>query len=135
VTQSVTLKAREKNRQVRFLLPSSTRARPRGLAPRRVAALFAGGIGVASLATASVFAVIALNRKREARALCPDATCSSATGAERWQSAWQAGNFTTGFVVGGMVALGAAAGLWFSFEQKSTGIALGPAQVQLKARF
>lgn len=136
-TQTVTVKAREKKRRVRFLLRDS--APPRsfagGLGPRRSAALVAGGVGVASLATASVFAVLALERKQEAHALCPDATCSSSIGAERWQSAWQAGNFTTGFVVGGVVALGVAAGLWFSFEQRSTDIALGPTQVRLRAKF
>ena len=137
-TVSVTLKAREKNRRVRFLLlQDSAQPRPpaESLAPRRAAAFVAGGVGVASLATASVFAVMALNRKQEAQAVCPGATCSSSIGAERWESAWRAGNFSTGFVVGGVVALGAAAGLWFSFEQPNAAVALGPGQVQLKARF
>jgi hypothetical protein len=133
MTQSVALKAREKNRQVRFLLQQPQPSA--GLAPQRSAALVAGGLGVASLATASVFAVVALNRKQEAQALCPGATCSTALGAERWQSAWRAGNLTTGFALGGVLALGAAAGLWFSFEQRNAGVALGPTQVQLKARF
>jgi hypothetical protein len=133
VTQSVTVKARDKNRRVRFLVQGS--ARRRGFAPRQAAALVTAGVGVASLATASVFAVIALNRKQDARTLCPDATCPSALGAERWESARQAGNFSTGFMVGGVLALGAAAGLWFSFEQKDVAIALYPAQVQLRARF
>lgn len=136
-TQSVTVKAREKNRRVRFLLQDSVQSRPSAgrLPPQRTAALVAGGVGLASLATASVFAVMALNRKQEAQALCPGATCSSSIGAERWESAWRAGNFSTGFVVGGVVALGAAAGLWFSFEQRNAAVALGPGQVQLKARF
>jgi hypothetical protein len=131
----VTVKAREKNRRVRLILDSAPLPARRGLGPRRTAALIAGGIGVASLATASVFAVIALNRKAEARALCPGATCDSQAGAERWESAWKAGNFSTGFVVGGMVALGTATALWFSFEQRNTTVAFGPAQVQLKAKF
>lgn len=137
MTEHVTVKVREKNQRVRFLLQSSNRARPPagGLAPQKVAALVAGGVGVASLATASVFAVIALNRKQEAQALCPGPTCASAIGAERWDSAWQAGNFGTGFMLGGVVALGAAAGLWFSFGQPSTAVALGPTHLQLKARF
>lgn len=136
-TLSVTIKAREKNRRVRFLLQDSLQPRSSAgsLAPRRAVALVAGGVGLASLATASVFAVIALNRKQEAQAVCPGATCSSSIGAERWESAWQAGNLTTGFVVGGVVALGAAAGLWFSFEQRNAAVALGPGHVQLKARF
>jgi hypothetical protein len=136
-TMSVTVHAREKNRLVRFLLQSSAQPRPTttGLAPRRAAALVAGGVSVASLAAASIFAVIALDRKQEAQAICPGVTCSSQDGAERWESAWQAGNFATGFMVGGVVALGAAAGLWFSFDEPNTGVALGPTQVQVKARF
>jgi hypothetical protein len=130
MTLRVTLKSREKDRRVRFVLPSVG-----GLAPRQTAALIAGGVGVASLATASIFAVIALNRKQDARALCPGATCSSSAGVEQWESAWRAGNFSTGFVLGGVVALGAAAGLWLSFEQRNTAVAIGPAQVQLKAKF
>lgn len=137
MTQSVTVKAREKNRRVRFVLRDSAQppSSAGGLGTRRTAALVAGGVGVASLATASVFAVLAHERKEAAHALCPDATCSSSLGAERWESAWQAGNLTTGFVVGGVVALGVAAGLWFSFEQRNTEIAVGPTQVRLKARF
>jgi hypothetical protein len=133
VTQSLTVMAREKTRRVRFLLPDPTARR--GLAPQQTAALIAGGLGVASLATASVFAVIALNRKQEARALCPDITCPSVSGAERWNSAWQAGNLSTGFLVGGVVALGTAAGLWLTFEKRNAQVAVGPTQVQLQARF
>lgn len=132
-TQDVVLEAREKNRRVRFLLRDA--AQRRGLAPQRAAALIAAGAGVASLATASVFAVVALNRKQEAQAICPGAACSSSLGAQRWESAWNAGNLTTGFVVGGVVALGAAAGLWFSFDQQNTRVALGPRQIQLEAKF
>lgn len=130
MVRNVTVRARERSRLVRFVLPAAG-----GLAPRRAAALVVGGVGVASLATASVFAVIALNRKAEARALCPDATCSSSIGAERWDSAWRAGNVSTGFAVGGMVALGAAAGLWFSLGQRNPTLALGPAQLHVKAAF
>jgi hypothetical protein len=130
-TLSVTVRARDRNQRVAFLLPHAASR----LAPRRVAALVTGGVGVASLATASVFAVMALNRKQDARALCPDATCASSLGAERWDSAAQAGNLSTGFLVGGVLALGVAGALWFSFEQRTTEVAVGPAQVQLKARF
>lgn len=132
-TQTVTVKAREKNRRLVFLLLGSSRGR--GLAPRQTAALVAGGVGVASLATASVFAVIALNRKHDAQALCPGAACSSPLGAQRWDDAWRAGNISTAFAVGGVVALGAAAGLWFSFERRNTAVAIGPAQVKLEATF
>ena len=130
-TLSVTVRARDRNQRVGFLLQHAASRLP----PRRVAALVTGGVGVAALATASVFAVVALNRKQDARALCPDATCSSSLGAERWDSAGRAGNFSTGFLVGGVLALGVAGALWFSFEQRTTEVAVGPAQVQLKARF
>jgi hypothetical protein len=133
MTQSLTVMAREKTRRVRFLLHDATPRRR--LAPHQTAALIAGGVGVASLATASVFAVIALNQKQEARALCPSINCPSASGAERWNSAWQAGNWSTGFLVGGVVALGTAAGLWFTFEKRNARVAVGPTQVELQASF
>jgi hypothetical protein len=132
----LTVNAREKSRRVPFLLEAAQpRSDAKGIAPRRAAALVAGGVGVASLATASIFAVIALNRKHAAQDLCPGTTCSTSLGTERWESAWQAGNFSTGFAVVGVAALGAAAGLWFSVEQRNTTIAFGPAQVKLEARF
>jgi hypothetical protein len=130
-TLSVNVRARDRERRVVFLLQ---RAASR-LGPRRVAALVTGGVGVAALATATVFAVVALDRKQDARALCPSPTCPSSLGAERWDSARQAGNFSTGFLVGGVLALGVAGALWFSFESRATEVAVGPAGVLLKARF
>lgn len=133
VTQTVTVKALQKNRRVRILLGGS--ALRRGIAPRQGAALVAGGVGVTSLVAASVFAVIALDRKQDAQALCPNSTCVSRAGTERWESARQAGNISTGFIVGGVAALGVAAGLWFSFDHHDTTVSLGPERIQLRATF
>ena len=136
VTQRVALSARDKQRPVRFVLRNALVSRPLGsFPPRRAAALVVGGVGAAALTTASVFAVVALDRKQEAQTLCPEATCRSAMGSERWAGAWQAGNLATGFAVGGTLAFVAAAGLWFSVDRRSTAVAIAPGRVQLQARF
>jgi len=136
VTQRVALSARDKERSVRFVLRNATAPRPlRSFPPRRAAALVVGGVGAAALATASVFAIVALDRKQEAQTLCPEATCRSAMGSERWAGAWRAGNLATGFAVGSALAFASAAGLWFSVDGRSTAVAIAPARVQLQARF
>lgn len=149
-TRSVTLSVGEKDQRVLITLREGPLRSPTGIparalrrspeasppwAPRRVAALVVGSTGIAALGVASVFAVIALNRKQGAESLCPMDTCSSSEGAEHWQSAWRAGNVATAFAVGGGVALTVAAGLWFSVNTQSTTVALGPGQLQMKARF
>lgn len=136
VTQRVALSARDKERPVRFVLRNAMVPGPlRSFPPRRAAALVVGGVGAAALTTASVFAVVALDGKHEAQTLCPEATCRSTMGSERWAGAWRAGNVATGFAVGGTLALIAAAGLWFSVDGRSTAVAVAPGRVQLQARF
>jgi hypothetical protein len=130
--RTLSLGVREKKRNLVFVLPRSSTP---PLAPRRVAALVTGGVGAASLLTATVFTFVALDRKREAREVCPEATCPSPLGAEGWRDAWQAGNIATGFAIGGVVALAAATGLWFSVGTPSTTVAVGPGQLQWKTRF
>jgi hypothetical protein len=105
------------------------------LTPARSVALAAGGVGVASLVASSVFAVIALDRKQAAEAICPDDPCPSREGAERWQSAWRAGNFATAFAAGGGVALVVAAGLWFTVPRSAVEVGVGPTRVELMGRF
>ncbi len=137
VTRRLGLSAREKNRKVRLVLRSSDErtAEPRRLPPLRTAALLTGGMGLASLATASVFAIITLERKQGAKELCPNATCASSVGAERWQSAWEAGNITTGFAIGGTLSLVIATGLWFAVDDDAAAVAVGPDKIQFRARF
>jgi hypothetical protein len=137
VTRRVQLSAREKNRTFRLVLRSSDEVAPdsRRLPPLRAAALLTGGVGLAALATASVFAAITLERKQDAKALCPNPTCTSPAGAESWQRASAAGNITTGFVVGGSLALAVAAGLWFAGGDDDVAVAVGPDRIQFRARF
>lgn len=130
--RTLSLSVREKKRHLVFIAP---RGSTPPLTPRRVAALVTGGVGAASLLTATVFTFVALDRKREAREQCPEATCPSPLGAERWRDAWQAGNIATGFAIGGAVALAAATGLWFSVDTPTTTVAVGPGELQWKTRF
>jgi len=131
-TRRVTLSAHEKNRRVVIVLPSPP---SRALPPRRVGALVAGGVGVTSLAVAAVFGIIALDRKADAQSSCPNATCPTAFGSQRWADAAHAGNFSTGFAVGGVAALALAAGLWFSVDHRLPSVGVGPTGLRLKARF
>jgi hypothetical protein len=137
-SRRVTLKAGDEPQRVSLVLepapaPSASRSWP-GSA-QRTAALIVGSAAVVSLGAASVFALTALDRRQDATAICPQDPCPSQEGAERWQSAWRAGNIATGFTVGGGVALAVAAGLWFTDSSSSLGVALKPGQVELKARF
>jgi hypothetical protein len=102
---------------------------------RRVAALVTGGLGVGSLVAGSVFAAMAVDRKHEAERICPDNPCASRAGAERWESAHQAGDMATAFVVGGSAALAVAAGLWLTLPEPSMAVGVGPGRIQMKARF
>jgi hypothetical protein len=103
--------------------------------PRRTVALVVGGAGIASLGVASVFALIALDKKADARSECSADPCGSREGVERWRDAWRTGNITTAFALGGTLSLAAAAALWFSVDGGSTTVGLGPSQLNLKARF
>ena len=136
VTQTIVLKSREKGRKVRFILKGPrARAESSALPPRRVAALISGGVGVASLITSTVFTLVALNQKREASSVCPDATCPSALGEERWSSAVQSGNLATGFAIGSAATVAVAAGLWFSVPSRASAVAMAPTGLQFRTRF
>ena len=119
-----------------FDAPAATPASlPRSASPQRTAALIVGGAAVASLGVASIFALTALERRREAIDICPEDPCPSREGKERWQDAWRAGNAATGFTIGGGLALSVAVGLWFYDSSSSVGVTLRPDRIQLKARF
>jgi hypothetical protein len=102
---------------------------------RRTVAVGVAGAGLVSLGVATAFTFVALNKKEDAESVCPANPCSTRAGSEEWRSAWQAGNVSTGFAIGGAVALGVAAGLWFSVDARATALGVGPGQLQVKARF
>lgn len=137
VSRSFSAKAGEKQQRVRLMLPAPVVPARRSLrgGSQRTVALVVGGVGAGSLVAGSVFALVALDRKRAAEEICPDDPCSSSAGAERWDRARHAGNVATALAIGGGVAVAVAAGLWFSAPQQSVEVGLGPTRLELKARF
>ncbi len=88
------------------------------LGPQRVAAVAAAGVGVGGLVLGSIFGVIALSRKNDAKEACPD-LCNDQADADKWSSAKTAGTVSTiGFIVGA-VGLTAEAVLWFTAKHDS----------------
>jgi hypothetical protein len=106
----------------------------RGLRARKVAAIAAAGVGVAGIAVGSVFGLVALSRRNDARDACPG-VCLNAADAAKWSSAKSAGTISTvAFVVGGVGAAGAAI-LWLTLPRRADSpsgaqIGLGPGGVQ-----
>jgi len=106
-----------------------------GMPAQKVAAIVALGIGVAGVATGSVFGVMAMQKKDDAEKLCP-AECADKKGTDAWSDAKQAGTFSTiGFIVGG-VGLAGAALLWFTAPSSTQAqVGIGPGSIQLRGSF
>ena len=105
-----------------------------GMPAQKVLAIVAAGIGVAGVATGSVFGVMAMQKKDDAEKLCPD-QCADKKGTDAWSDAKQAGTFSTiGFVVGG-VGLAGAAVLWFTAPSAQAKVGIGPGSIQLRGSF
>lgn len=100
---------------------------------QRIAAIAAGGVGVAGLAVGTAFGLIAMSRHDDATKVCP-ATCADQHGVDLWDSARSAGTISNvGFIVG---AVGVASGavLWLTASQPggvATGVAVGPGALRL----
>jgi hypothetical protein len=115
----------ERNQQVAVvLLPSpepepvsrssSLASTPDGLGTQKILAAAAGGVGVVGLGVGTVFGIVALSTRSAANGICPDATCPTQAGSQKWSDAVAASNISTvAFIVGGASLL-AGATLWFT---------------------
>jgi len=85
-------------------------------------AIVSGSVGVAGLATGSIFSLLAVSRRNEADELgCRGKVCPSSEGVELRRSAHSAGNIATAGMGVGVVGLaGAAALLWWLPELSSS---------------
>jgi serine/threonine-protein kinase len=85
-----------------------------GLGTQRTAALVVGGVGVAALVVGSIFGIdaIAKNNASNADDACDDAGFCNPDGLDLRASAITRANLSTGFFIGGAVALAAGAVLW-----------------------
>ena len=105
--------------------------------PRRTVALVVGGVGAAGLVVGGIFGAIAMSKKSDAQAVCPN-QCSDQSGVDQWSSAKSAGTVSTvAFVVGG-VGLATGLVLWFTAkpqpnDEKGIALGVGPASLQLRS--
>lgn len=88
-----------------------------GWSMRRKAALATGAVGVIALGIGGVFGVKASSTWSDAKAACRgdgDVTCPTSRDTELARSAGAQADVATAFVIGGVVALGAAVVLWLT---------------------
>lgn len=98
------------------LLPaeSGAAAPRRGVDTQRVIALVSGAVGVAGIATGTLFGLRSASKHRASDEHCGPTTCRDEEGVSLMEDARSAGNVSTAaFVVGG-IASAAAAVLWFA---------------------
>jgi hypothetical protein len=115
--------------------PPENQQPKRPLSGQRIAALAAGGVGVAGVVIGSVFGLEAKSRKTNAEGFnCSNGICRTQDGVDAWSSARTAGTVSTvAFIVGG-VGLATAATLWFTDKPSSERpqMGLGLSGIQLR---
>ena len=104
-----------------------------GIGTQRTLALVAGGVGIVGIGVGTAFGVVALSKKSDAQNVCPNSSCPTQEGSNKWSNAASTGNISTiGFIVGGVGVAGAAA-LWFTApSSRSAQVGLGLGGIRLK---
>jgi hypothetical protein len=126
---------------LRLAQPSSAdpRTRARGLDGEQVAAIACGVLGVAGVATGTVFGLQSQSKHDESDRYCAGNRCPDRRGVELMDDARVAGNFASVSFIAGGIGLGAAAVLWFarpfSSEVAAAEIGLGPAAIRVRGRW
>jgi hypothetical protein len=91
-----------------------------GLGAHRVAALVAGGVGVAGLVAGTAFGFSSISKHDEAERHCSGLVCRDQQGVDLRAAAMRAGNLSTvGFIVGA-VGLAGGATLWLTAKTEPT---------------
>lgn len=114
-------------------LDSKTQSR---LGSQRVAALISGSVGVVGVGLGSVFGLIAISKKNDAHAACPN-QCADQSGVDKWQEARSTARLSDVFFAVGGVGLVGAATLWFTAHphaetEPKAQVGLGPGEIRLK---
>lgn len=115
-------------------VPPATPVPAGGTGTQKTLALVTGALGIAGVAIGATAGLIAIGKKNDAQATCPD-ECATQQGVNDWNDAKTVANISTvGFIVGG-VGLAGAAALWFtapsSGDEPKAQVGLGPGVVRV----
>lgn len=110
---------------------------PSGLGAQRIAALVAGGVGVAGVVVGTIFGLQTISKKKQASETCTGGTCTSQAGVDAGNDAHAAGNVSTVAMIVGAAGLAGGAVLWFTAPSSpsSTKVGLGLDGVQVRGAF
>jgi hypothetical protein len=84
--------------------------------PRRVAAVVAGGVGVAGVVTGAIFGLRSMSKHDDAEEYCDSGRCTDRRGVDLSDQALTAGNVSTIAFAVGAAGLAGGAVLWFTGE-------------------
>jgi hypothetical protein len=107
-----------------------------GWGAQKVVAVVIGGLGVVGLGVGTAFGALAMSKKSDASAVCPD-VCATQDGASKWSDAKSAGTISTIAFAAGGVAVAGAALLWFTAPSSPSGglsaqLGLGPGALHVR---
>jgi hypothetical protein len=108
--------------------------------PRRVAAMVAGGVGVAGVVTGAIFGLRSMSKHDDAEEYCKSGRCTDRRGVELSDQALSAGNVSTIAFAIGAAGLASGAVLWFTGETDAESaaapsIGVGLSGVSVAGRF
>ena len=109
------------------------------LGSAKIVALVLGGVGVAATGVGVAYGLIAMSRRSEANAICPN-DCSDHTGVEAWNRANSAGSISTGAFVIGAAGIASGVAVWLLAKPAPDGtagshISLWPGGLQVEGRW
>jgi hypothetical protein len=84
--------------------------------PRRIAAVVAGGVGVAGVVTGAIFGLRSMSKHDDAEEYCDSGRCTDRRGVDLSDQALTAGNVSTIAFAVGAAGLAGGAVLWFTGE-------------------
>ena len=117
-----------------------TDAADEGLDGQRIAALVAGGLGLAGVGVGIAFGVVSINKGKQRDQLCSSHIDCSPQAVDAANAAISAGNISTiGFVAGGALLAGGLV-LWLTGgsseqQQPTAAVSFGPGAVAISGRF
>jgi hypothetical protein len=104
------------------------------LGTQHIAALAAGGVGIAGVVVGTVFGLQAISKNADADTRCNGLSCSDPQGVADASDAHKAGTISTVAFAVGAAGLAAGAVLWFTAKPAGTaarlGVGVGSVQVE-----